>query len=66
MDFVEMRRGKVLVEMGAQEAANLLDILLEVTAQWSDLDTVPLSASLEEVIELRRSMLTIVELIPDP
>lgn len=66
MEFVEMRRDKVLVEMCAQEAANLLDVLLEVTAQWTDLDTVPLSASLEEVIELRRSMLTIVEQIPDP
>ena len=64
MEFVEMRKNKILLEIGIQEAAKLLDVLLEVTSQWDLLDTVPFSASYEEVTELREAMFKIVEKAP--
>lgn len=60
MDFVEQRQSNILIELGVLEAANLLDVLTEVTAQWHLLDTVPLGPSFEEVDELCRSLLVIV------
>lgn len=64
MEFVEMRQNKILLEIGVLEAAKLLDVLLEVTSQWDLLDTVPFSASYEEVTELRESMFRILEKAP--
>lgn len=61
MEFVEQKRDQVLVRLSTLEAAHLLDVLCEVTAQWDLLDTVPLSPSFEQVNDLCNAMSAVVE-----
>lgn len=63
MDFVGMRQDKIVLKIDVKEAANLLDVLLEVTSHWDLLDTVPLSPSFEEVTELCRATLMILQAV---
>ncbi len=56
MKLVEQKQGSILLQISVLEAANLLDVLSEVTAQWDDLDTVSLSPPYEQVIALGKAL----------
>lgn len=56
MKLVEQKQGSILLQISVLEAANLLDVPSEVTAQWDDLDTVSLSPSYEQVIALGKAL----------
>ena len=61
MELVEQKQGNILLQISILEAAHLLDVLTEVTAQWDDLDTVPLSPSYEQVNALCNALSAVVE-----
>ncbi len=64
MKTLENKREKLVIELTELEVARLLDVLVEVTSQWNSLDTVALSPSYEEVLQLRRDLSKLLDHTP--